>query len=65
MFSLVFASILRFNELVNVRIRDIRFGQLHISLFIPKSETDLDMVKNLILQELIKIPALSHASKIT
>lgn len=41
MFSLAFSGFLRFNELVNIRFKDIRFCPSHVDLFIPRSKTDI------------------------
>lgn len=41
MFSLAFSGFLRFNELVNIRFKDIRFCPSHVELFIPRSKTDI------------------------
>lgn len=41
MFSLAFASFLRFNELVNIRFAELTFFDSHVQIFIPKSKTDI------------------------
>lgn len=41
MFSLAFSGFLRFDELVNIRFKDIRFCPSHAELFIPRSKTDI------------------------
>ena len=40
MFLLAYAGFLRFDELVNIKVNDIRFCTSHIKIFLEKSKTD-------------------------
>ena len=41
MFLVGFSGFLRFNEIVNIRVKDVSFHDLHMRIFIQKSKTDV------------------------
>ena len=41
MFLVGFSGFLRFNEISNLKVKDIKFHDLHMSLYIEKSKTDV------------------------